>query len=431
MNILIIGSGGREHALAEAYSKSTRVKKVFVAPGNDLMEESSSKIQTVPNIGVFDIDEIEDLSRKENIDIVDVSSDDPLGAGFVDRLSRKGITAFGPNKNAAEIEWNKAWARDFMKKYKLPIPYFKTFSNTQKAVEYIKRGKKQLLFIKAAGLAAGKGVIRADTTDQAINAVKSMKKFGKAGKTFVIEHGLIGEEFSLFAICDGDSYQILSTAQDHKTAYTGGIGPNTGGMGCVTPTGAITKAALKAIQEKILIPFIKGMREENRPYVGILYLGGMITKKGPEIVEFNARWGDPEAEVILPGITNDYASLIESVVMDDLEQITVKHDGKIRVSIAGCAKGYPEDYRKALGKKIYGLEKAQKASGVQIFGAGVKRAGKHYVVSGGRIFHLVASGRDIFDARRKAYNAMSQIYVEGNNLHFRTDIGFKELERSL
>lgn len=430
MNILIVGSGGREHALAVIYAKSRRVKNVFVAPGNDFMEVSSSKIHAESKIDVFDFDKIITFSKKYSIDLVDVASDDPLGAGLIDRLTTEGIPAFGPHKKAAEIEWNKVWAREFMKKYKLPIPYFKTFTNTNDGIQHLKKGKMPLLFIKAAGLAAGKGVIKAETTDQAIDAIKAMKMFGKAGESYVIEHGLIGEEFSLFAICDGNSYQVIQTAQDHKTAFPGDVGPNTGGMGCITPVGMLNQQVIKTIQKTILDPFIYGMQKENRPYVGILYLGGMITKRGPFIIEFNARWGDPEAEVILPGITNDYASLIESVVMDDLEKIQVKHDGKIRISIAGCARGYPIDYSHAKGKKIYGLETVSGMPGITIFGAGIKRQGKEYVVNGGRIFHLVAEGKTIEDAREKAYSAMSQIFVEGNNLHYRTDIGWREVERS-
>lgn len=429
MNILIIGSGGREHSLAITYAKSKRVKQVFVAPGNDFMLESNKKIQTIPEIGVLDFDKIVAFVKKQSIDIVDVASDDPLGAGLIDILTENGVTAFGPHKNAAEIEWNKAWAREFMKKYGLPIPSFKTFTDQNEAITYVKKEKMPLLFIKAAGLAAGKGVIKAENQEETIDAINKMKAYGNAGKSFVIEHGLTGEEFSLFAICDGKKYQIISSAQDHKTAYTGDTGQNTGGMGCVTPPGVLTKQTIKTIQQTILDPFIRGMQNEKRPYVGILYLGGMMTKKGPMIVEFNARWGDPEAEVILPGLTNDYVTLVESVLIGDLKKNTLKHDGKIRISVTGCARGYPGDYSQSIGRKIYGLENVSRISGITVFGAGIKRKNKHYVVNGGRIFHLVTEGNTIYDARKKAYEAMSQIFVEGNNLHYRTDIGWREVQR--
>ncbi|MEN9407592.1 MAG: phosphoribosylamine--glycine ligase [Candidatus Parcubacteria bacterium] len=437
MKILIIGSGGREHALAMAYAKSHRVKKVLVAPGNDFMEESSKKIQTFPTIGVFDFEKISSLAKKEAVDIVDVAQDDPLAAGLVDKLASHGIPSFGPHKKAAEIEWNKAWSREFMKRHNLPIPQYETFSNETAAISFINNNDEKLYFIKASGLAAGKGVIRAETKEEAKMAIKAMKKFGNSGKTFIIEEGMIGEEFSLFAICDGDSYQIIASAQDHKTAYTGDIGPNTGGMGCISPSGALNKQSIHTIKKTILDPFLKGMIEEERPYVGILYLGGMITKKkmftthtNIGIIEFNSRWGDPEAEVILPGIVNDYASLIEAVAMDDLENCTVEHDGKIRISIAGCAKGYPDDSSQAKGKRVFGLRDAAKMEGITLFGAGIKKKGEAYVVNGGRIFHLVAEGKTITQARERAMAAMAHIFVEGNNLQYRTDIGWRELERN-
>lgn len=436
MKILIIGSGGREHALAVTYAKSHRVKKVLVAPGNDFMEESSKKIQTFPSIGVFDFDEIFALAKKENVDIVDVAQDDPLAAGLVDKLAGHGIPSFGPHKKAAEIEWNKAWSREFMKRYNLPIPLYETFSSETAALSFINKNDEKLYFVKASGLAAGKGVIRAETKEEARLAIKAMKKFGNSGKTFIIEEGMTGEEFSLFAICDGDSYQIIASAQDHKTAYTGDIGPNTGGMGCVSPSGALTKQSINVIKKTILDPFLKGMIAEERPYVGILYLGGMITNKkmftthtNIGIIEFNSRWGDPEAEVILPGLVNDYASLIEAVAMDDLENCTVEHDGKIRISIAGCAKGYPSDISQAIGKKIFGLRIATKMEGITIFGAGIKKKSDGYIVNGGRIFHLVAEGKNITEARERAYAAMSHISVEDNMLQYRTDIGWREIQR--
>jgi phosphoribosylamine--glycine ligase len=430
MKILIIGGGGREHALASTYAKSKRVKNVFVAPGNDFMEETSSKIRCLPNIGIMSFDAITEIARKENIDIVDVAQDESLAAGLVDILDVQGIPAFGPTQKAAEIEWSKAWSREFMQRHHLPIPRYTIFSTEKDAIEYCYKIKPPV-YIKASGLAAGKGALRAETSAEMIKAIKTMRSFGKAGKTFIIEEAMIGEEFSLFAICDGDSHQIISTAQDHKTVYNADSGPNTGGMGCVAPSGALNKRMLRHIQRTILSPFIEGMRKEDRPYIGILYLGGIITEKGVKIVEFNARWGDPEAEVILPGLTNDYVELIEAVVMDELEKMTVKHDGKIRISVAGCARGYPSDYSAVIGKKIFGLQKASRLPGISIYGAGIKRKGKDYTVNGGRIFHIVAEGKTIAEARARAYAAMSHIFVEGNNLHYRTDIGWREVERSL
>lgn len=429
MKILIIGSGGREHALAVAYAKSHRVKKVYVAPGNDFMEETGDKIQVFPHISLLDFDSHLALAKKLGVDLVDVAQDNALAEGFVDKFAEHGIPAFGPNKASAEIEWSKEWAREFMKKYHLPIPKYETFKDQKKAIAFIEKNSEQLFFIKASGLAFGKGVIKAETKDQAKQAILEMKKFGSSGKTFLIEEGLIGEEFSLFAICDGKRYAIAGTAQDHKTAYTGDIGPNTGGMGCNGPTSLIKKRIISEIKKTILNPFIHGMTLEERPFTGIIYLGGIVTKKGIKVIEFNARWGEPEANVLLPGLQTDYIDIVEAVVMQELMTTTIKFDNKIRVSVAGCAKGYPVNYKAAKGKKIFGLTEALKISGISIYGSGMKRMDKSYVVNGGRIFYIVAEGKDINQARERAYAAMSKISVEGNNLHYRTDIGWREVER--
>ncbi|MBI2442672.1 MAG: phosphoribosylamine--glycine ligase [Candidatus Levybacteria bacterium] len=429
MKILIIGSGGREHALAQAYAKSHRVKKVLVAPGNDFMEESSSKIHVFPHISLLDFDSILELATKHQVDLVDVAQDNALAEGFVDKFAKRGFAAFGPQKAAAEIEWNKQWARDFMKKYHLPIPRFEAFTKASDAVSYVNKLPEQMLFIKASGLAFGKGVLRAETKDQALVAIKAMKQFSTAGKTFLIEEGMVGEEFSLFAICDGRRYIIAGTAQDHKTVYNADQGPNTGGMGCAAPTSLLKKQTISQIKRLILNPFMHGMGKEERPYSGILYLGGMMTKDGPKIVEFNSRWGEPEADVILPGLQTDYADIVQAVMMQELMTTSIKFDDKVRVSVAGCAQGYPADIEKAKGKKIYGLHDAMKLPGITVFGAGIKRKGNNYIVNGGRIFHLVAEGKTIAEARERAYAAMSHIFVEGNNLHYRTDIGWREVER--
>lgn len=429
MKILILGSGGREHALAETYSKSPRVKRVFVAPGNGLMDYQNPIITTIPKVNAVDFDAVLNLSKKQKIDLVDIAQDDPLAAGFVDKLKIKGVWTFGPTQKAAEIEWSKKWARNFMTRYKLPIPRFQTFSDPKKAIVYIKSIPEQLLYIKASGLALGKGAIRAENKKEAIEAVNAMGKFGKAGETFLVEEGLMGEEFSLFAICDGEHFVVAGNACDHKTVYNADQGPNTGGMGCVSPTGAINSSIVQTIKLKILRPFIKGMQQEKRPYSGILYLGGMLTKDGIKIIEFNARWGDPEAEVILPSIKSDYLNLVHAVTRRQLNNEIINFDNKVRLSIAGCSHGYPSDYFTVKGKEIFGLTEAMKLPGITIFGAGIKREGKRFFVNGGRIFHLVAQGGNIIEARKRAYAAMSLIFIEGNNLHYRTDIGWRNVEK--
>lgn len=429
MNILIVGGGGREHALAEKYSQSKLVKRVFVAPGNGLMDYSNKKVTITPDIGVLDFEKIIDLTKKEKIDLVDVAQDDPLAAGLVDALEVGDIKAFGPSRSAAEIEWNKIWSRNFMGKYKLPVPRFMYFSNTQEAIKYVNVLPEQILYIKAAGLAAGKGAIRAENQTEAKKAILSMKQFGRSGKWFLIEEAMVGEEFSLFALCDGQNYQIIRSAQDHKTVYEKDQGPNTGGMGCVSPSGVITASIIRIIETKILKPFLAGMRKEGRPYSGILYVGGMITKDGVKIVEFNARWGDPEAEVILPAIKTDYLEIVGKTIQGRLNTIRIKVDNKVRISVAGCAKGYPGNYLAAKGKEIFGLDEAMELPGIMIYGAGVKRNDHKFYVNGGRVFHLVAEGKNVVEARDKAYKAMELINIEGDNLHYRGDIGWRNLER--
>lgn len=429
MKILVLGSGGREHALASAYSRSAKVQKVFVAPGNGLMDFINDKISILPNIPALDFEKVLQFVKKEKIDLVDVASDDLLAAGLVDKFEKKRILAFGASKRASEIEWNKDWARSFMKKYKLPIPQYESFNNVEKAIAYVKKIPEQTLFIKAAGLALGKGVIRADTKKEAIDAISQMKSFGKSGETFLIEEGLVGEEFSLFAICDGEDYVITKAAQDHKTVFDGDKGPNTGGMGCVAPTGVINSSIIRTIEVKIIKPLLVGMEKEGRPYRGILYLGGMLTKKGVKIIEFNARWGDPEAEVILPGITSDYVDIALAVIEGSLSKHKIKQDKKVRVSVAGCSKGYPSDYTKVKGKEVLGIPDALKISGVSIFGAGIKRDKEKFFANGGRVFYLVAVGDNIVDARKKAYSAMKKISIAGDNLHYRTDIGWRDTKR--
>lgn len=429
MKVLIIGSGGREHALAVAYATSHRVKKVLVAPGNDFIEESSTKIQAFPHISLLDFDSIHDVAKKHQVDLIDVAQDNALAEGFVDKFVKRGFAVFGPNKAAAELEWNKEWARGFMKKYHLPTPRFESFTKESEAISYIKKLPEQTLFIKASGLAFGKGVIKATTREEAIAGVKEMRRFDTAGKTFLIEEGMTGEEFSLFAICDGKRYSIAGMAQDHKTVNNGDLGPNTGGMGCISPTSLLKSTTVSQIKRLILNPLIHGMQMEGRPYSGILYLGGMMTSTGPKIVEFNARWGEPEANVIIPALKTDYVDIVQAVMMQELMATSIEFDGVTRISVAGCARGYPLDFSHVKGKKIYGLKQAMRLPGVSIFGAGIKRKGKEYVVSGGRIFHLVAEGKTIAEARERAYGAMANIFIEGNNLHYRTDIGWREVER--
>lgn len=451
MNILILGSGGREHALAHAYSKSKNVRHVFVLPGNGLMDYENEKISIFQNIQVLDFDAVLDTIKREKIDLIDIAQEGPLAAGFVDKFQAMGLMVFGPTQKAAEIEWNKQLARDFMVKYKLPTPQFKTFTDQSTAIAFInkfydknlesqkfndRQDGSNTLYVKASGLAFGKGAIRAETKDQAIEAIKTMSQFGKAGETFLIEECLVGKEFSLFAICDGQGYQIAGWARDHKTVYDKDQGPNTGGMGCIAPTNIVNKQLLSQIDDTIIKPYLLGMQKENRAYTGILYLGGIITRdyqsnaEQIKIIEFNARWGDPEAEVILPSIKSDYLTIAEAALQKRLKEFPIMFDNKIRISIAGCSLGYPNDYSAVNGKEIFGLDKAMKCIGITIYGAGIVRKENRFFANGGRVFHLVAEGDTIIQARDRAYEAMAMIDIEGHNLHFRSDIGVCDMDRS-
>lgn len=429
MNILITGAFGREHALAEMYTKSKKVKKVYVAPGNGLMDYTNKKIVNCPNVAMLDFDGVLKLCKKHKIDLVDVAQDDVIAVGFVDKLQRQNITAFGPSLVASKIEWDKQWARDFMQKYTLPIPHFKSFSDEKKAIAYVNKLDEQLLYIKASGLCGGKGAVRAENKQEAFDAIASMKTLGAAGETFLVEEGMIGEEFSLFVICDEENYVITKAAQDHKTALNKDLGPNTGGMGCVAPPLVINKKILQETETTIIKPLLAAMKKEGRPYSGILYLGGMITGKGVKIIEFNARWGDPEAEVILPSIKTDYLSIVESVLAKKLHKLSITFDDATRVSVAACSQGYPVNHKAVIGKEIFGIDAILKLPYIQIYGSGITRKGKRFFANGGRIFHIVAEGKDIVQARRRVYEAMAIIFIEGNNLHYRTDIGWRDFER--
>lgn len=435
MNILILGSGGREHALSDAYAKNKKVKKIFIAPGNPFIDFSNKKVKSLSEIPSIDFEKIKDAVEKYKIDLVDVAQDDPIALGFVDKLTELGVKAFGPTKNASEIEWSKEWARNFMLKYHLPTPHFKSFNSQSRGIFYVKSLREQPLYVKASGLALGKGAIRANNKKEAILAIKQMKSFGKAGETFVVEEAMNGEEFSLFAICDGENHRIIGSAQDHKTAFNGDNGPNTGGMGCVSNPKIITPKILSEIEKKILVPFMKGMKKEKRDYCGVLYVGGMVTRSassgqaGIKIVEFNSRWGDPEAEVLIPGISSDYLSIVESVLDKKLNKLKIKTDKLVRISIAGCSSGYPIDYSKVKGKRIIGLEKVRKLPNINIYGAGISKNENKFVAAGGRVFHLTGVGLTLPQARMRAYGAMSLITIENNNLHFRNDIGWRDVMR--
>jgi len=438
--VLVIDSGGRGAVLVDQYAKSRHVGRIIVIPGNDLMKINTAKpVQIYPELKTTSILKILKICKKEQVDLVNVAQDNAVEAGLVDALEKEGFFTVGPTRNAGQIEWDKAWARKFCKRQEIPQPSFKICLSQKEGLDYLQNQPDQPWFIKAAYLAGGKGALPARNNKEAKQRILEMSNFKDAGKVFLIEkwlksdNGISGEEFSTFIFCDGRHYKIIGSAQDHKRVNDFDEGENTGGMGCSSPPMVLTSNLLREIRVQILDKVIVGLYKEKRPYRGVLYLGGMLIKRSgklnPYVIEFNARWGDPEAQVILPGLVNDLFEVSMAIVQRNIENVQIETDGKTRLVVAGVSKGYPGDYTGVRGKRVYGLEEAVKIDGVKIYGAGIKKRGGKYYANGGRLFHVVGEGGTVIEARRKAYEAMSLIHVDGNNLHFRTDIGWRDVQR--
>ncbi len=438
--VAVIDGGGRGSVLVHKYAQSKHVKKVIAIPGNDLMQfNTTKKVVTYPNIKTTDVSKIVDICKKEQITLVDVAQDNAVAAGLVDALVEKGIPTVGPTRLAGQIEWDKAWARQFGKRIHLPQPFFKVCHSQQEGFDFLKSQPDQPWFVKAAGLAEGKGALPAKNNTEAKEKIKELKKFGRAGAIYLIEEWLesdnreAAEEFSLFALSDGKSYKIIGTAQDHKRVNNFDEGENTGGMGCVSSPLVLTPKLIQQLDTRIIKPVITELVKKGRPYKGVLYLGGILIKrKGrlqPYVIEFNARWGDPEAQTILPGMNNDLFEVSMAIWEGRLSKLTIKSDHKIRVVVAGVSRGYPTNYEQVKGKQITGINEAKKVRGVRLYGASIKVIGNKYYVQGGRLFYIVGEGKSVLEARQKAYAAMSLIHIDGNNLHYRTDIGWRDVER--
>ena len=427
--VLIVDGGGRGAALVDKYGQSKKVGKILVIPGNDLMQVNSKKpVVTCQDLKTTSISEILKICKEEKVDLVDVAQDNAVESGLVNELNRKGIPAVGPTRKAGQVEWDKAWARNFMQKYQIPHPGYHIFSSEEEGIKFIEKSMEKKWFVKAGGLAEGKGVIPAANVKEVIAAIKQMNRFGKAGETFLLEEWLTGEEFSAFAICDGENFKILGYAQDHKRVNDGDQGENTGGMGCVSNP-LVVDNRVKIQVKEIFQKTVDGLKKEKRPYKGVLYLGGMVMNGKVYVIEFNARWGDPEAQVVLPSIKNDLFDLSKSVINGIIKNFNIKLDKQIRVAVAATSKGYPVDYSKVKGKIVSGIKKARKIKGVKIYGAGIKKIEDDFVAWGGRVLYTVGEGKNILEAREKAYQAMRLIHIEGDNLHFRTDIGWRDVAR--
>ncbi len=423
--IIVVDRGGRGSALIDKYQQNKDVAKIIAIPGNDFIKYHQNA-QTYPDIKTSDIEEILKIAIKEKADLVDIAEDCAVEAGLTDLLQKNGIKVFGPTKAAGQIEWDKAWSRNFMKKINLPTPKYKVCRSTGEGLTYIKDQINSKWYIKASGLAGGKGAIFAKDNDAAKTAIYRMTKFGIAGKTYLIEECIKGEEFSAFALVSGKKFKIIGYAQDHKTVFDGNRGENTGGMGCSSPPLVITKK-VEFQAESIIKKTIESLYNLKRSYVGILYLGGMVDENQKVwIIEFNARWGDPEAEVLLPSIKNDYFNLISQAQKGKI--LNIKKDNLYRVIVAATSKGYPNDYSKVIGKKIVGLEDLLSKK-VKVYGAGLKKSNNIWVAAGGRLFYILGEGKNVAQARKIAYNAISKIKIGRGLLHFRSDIGYRDLNR--
>lgn len=420
MKILVVGSGGREHAIAKKLLESDGVEQVFVAPGNDGM--------TLDDLDLVDIDISEhskmiDFAKENDIAWSFIGPDDALAAGIVDDFNQAGLKAFGPTRLAAELEWSKDFAKKIMVKYGVPTAAYGTFSDFEKAKAYIE-AKGAPIVVKADGLALGKGVVVAETVEQAVEAAHEMlldNKFGDSGARVVIEEFLDGEEFSLFAFVNGDKFYIMPTAQDHKRAYDGDKGPNTGGMGAYAPVPQLSQSVVDTAVETIVKPVLKGMIAEGRPYLGILYCGLILTADGPKVIEFNARFGDPETQIILPRLTSNFAQNI-SDILDGKDPSITWTDGGVTLGVVVASNGYPLAYDK-------GVKLPVKTDGdIITYYAGAKFAenGRALLSNGGRVYMLVTTADTVQAAQDIIYNQLKTQNTEG--LFYRTDIGSKALK---
>lgn len=425
MKILTVGGGGREHAIITALSRSPKVEKLYAAPGNGGI---STLAECFP-VKATDIDGIVDLAKKLQPDYVFVAPDDPLVLGMVDALNEAGFKTFGPKANAAVLEGSKVFSKALMKKYGIPTAEYETFTDTDKAVNYIKEKNSYPAVIKCDGLALGKGVIIAEDFEQAENAVKSMLldgKFGKSGSEIVIEEYLTGPEVTVLAFTDGKTVKPMISSMDHKRAYDNDKGLNTGGMGTIAPNPLYTPEKQAECMEKIFLPTIRAMEKEGRPFKGCLYFGLMLTPKGAKVIEYNCRFGDPETQVVLPLLETDLVDIMEAVWEERLADLEVKWSDKSCACVVMASGGYPEKYE--TGKEIDGLnEKGQCVDGADayVYHAGTKLENGKFLTSGGRVLGVTSTADTLQGALDKSYEAVKKISFE--KAHYRTDIGKKAL----
>ena len=416
--ILIVGSGGREHAIAAAVAKSPKTEKLYCAPGN----AGIAGVAECVDIRVNEFDRIASFAKEKAIDLIIVGPDDPLAAGLVDVLEEAGLRAFGPRKNAAILEGSKAFAKDLMKKYGIPTAAYETFEDADAAMAWLEKADYPVV-LKADGLALGKGVLICRTREEAMEGVRSImldKQFGAAGNRMVIEEFMTGREVSVLSFVDGKTIRIMTSAQDHKRARDGDQGPNTGGMGTFSPSPFYTEEVDAFCRKYIYQSTVDAMAKEGRPFCGVIFFGLMLTEKGPRVLEYNARFGDPEAQVVLPRMKNDIVDVMEACLDGRLDEIELRFEDNAAVCVVLASEGYPVKYEK--GFVINGLERFDGAEGYYCYHAGTAHDGAgHVVTNGGRVLGITATGTDLKEARAHAYEATG--WVDFANKYMRSDIG--------
>ena len=417
MKILIVGSGGREHAIAASVAKSPKAEKIYCAPGNAGIAEYAECVA----IGAMEFEKLAAFAKEKEIDLCIVGMDDPLVGGLVDTLEEAGIRTFGPKKNAAILEGSKAFSKDLMKKYKIPTAAYENFTDPDEAIKYLETAKMPIV-LKADGLALGKGVLICNTLEEAKEGVKTLmldKQFGDAGNEIVIEEFMTGREVSVLAFCDGKTIKCMTSAQDHKRAKDGDQGLNTGGMGTFSPSPFYNDEVEAFCEEYVYQSTIDAMASEGRPFTGILFTGLMITEDGPKVLEYNARFGDPEAQVVLPRMKNDIIDVMEACIDGKLSDVELEFEDNAAVCVVLASDGYPEKYDK--GFEIKGLDTFKDKDGYYVFHAGTKFDGDKIVTNGGRVLGVVAKGENLKAARANAYKATE--WIDFANKYKRNDIG--------
>ena len=417
MKVLIVGSGGREHAIAMSAAKSSKVDKMYCAPGNAGIAEYAECVA----IGAMEFDKLVAFAKEKEIDLVIVGMDDPLVGGLVDELEAAGIRTFGPRKNAAILEGSKAFSKDLMKKYDIPTAGYENFTDPEAAIAYLETAKFPIV-LKADGLALGKGVLICQNLEEAKEGVKTImldKKFGTAGNEMVIEEFMTGREVSVLSFVDGKTIKTMTSAQDHKRAGDGDTGLNTGGMGTCSPSPFYTKEVEEFCNKYIYQKTVDAMAAEGREFKGIIFFGLMLTEDGPKVLEYNARFGDPEAQVVLPRMKNDLIEVAEACIDGTLDQVDLQFEDNAAVCVVLASEGYPVSYEK--GFPISGLDEFNKHEGYYCFHAGTKFDGDHIVTNGGRVLGVTAKGKDLKEARANAYAATE--WVQFKNKYMRHDIG--------